>query len=211
MMDTLVAAAIHDAKNALTTLNARIDQVRRQTPSAALDEAHTAAMRVSAQLVELLTLYRAGNGSLRMAIADHYLDDFFAEVLNELGPAPEGTVLAADVAAAAAIGPWAFDAYQVKFVLLDALRNALRHARSRVQLTVAAEPGGGIRFVVADDGPGFPAETLAGIARPMNEQSSGLGLVFARLIATHHATPDGRRGRLELANENGARLSLVLP
>jgi hypothetical protein len=33
----------------------------------------------------------------------------------------------------------------------------------------------------------------------------------ARLIAEQHATPKGRRGRIELANDGGARFSLVLP
>ncbi|MBI4984871.1 MAG: hypothetical protein HZC24_05885 [Rhodocyclales bacterium] len=45
----------------------------------------------------------------------------------------------------------------------------------------------------------------------MSETSSGLGLSFARLIAARHATPAGRHGRVELANGEGARFSLILP
>lgn len=210
-MDPLVATAIHDAKNALNILNVRLDEARHQAPSPALEEARAVASRVSAQLVELLSLYRAHAGSLRLAVEDHYLDDFCADVLAELGPIPPGLTLSTDSSAATQIGSWAFDAYQVKFVVLDALRNALRHARTTVAFSLAAEPDGGIRFTVADDGPGYPAEILVGDSQAMKDGSSGLGLTFARVIASAHATPGGRHGRVELVNADGARLALILP
>jgi len=209
-MDSLVAAAIHDAKNALTALNTWLAEAQRQAPSPALGQAQAVAARISAQLVELLTLYRADQGRLRLAIEDHYLDDFLADVMAELGPPPAAIAVETDFAAAA-IGAWAFDAYQVKFALLDALRNALRHASGRVGFTLSAEPNGGIRFTVADDGAGFPETVLAGGAGAMTETSSGLGLSFARLIAERHVTPAGRHGRIELINEGGAHFVLVLP
>ncbi|HTY99442.1 MAG TPA: HAMP domain-containing sensor histidine kinase [Rhodocyclaceae bacterium] len=209
-MDSLVAAAIHDAKNALNALGAALDEAGREHPSPALERARAMAARISSQLVELLALHRHDQGILRLAVDDHDLADFLQDTLAEL-ERPEGIAVSCDDAQARRIGAWAFDAYQVKFVLLDALRNGLRHAGSNVRLAVAAEPGGGIRFTVADDGPGFPPEVLAGETSPMAAQSSGLGLVFARLIAEQHATPNGRRGRIELANDGGARFSLVLP
>lgn len=210
-MDALIAAAIHDAKNALNVLGARLTEAKRQCPSPALAEAQSVAGRISAQLVELLALYRANEGSLRLAVDDHLMEDFLAEVMADLArPADSPVALDCDLAAAE-IGAWAFDAYQVKFVLLDALRNALRHAAVRVRFSLALEPGGGIRFTVADDGPGYPDTVLAGGRAEMAEDSSGLGLTFARLIAQRHATPAGRHGRIELANEGGARFSLVLP
>lgn len=209
-MDALVAAAIHDAKNALNALNTWLGEAKRQAPSPALDEARRVADRVSGQLVELLALYRASEGTLRLAIEDHRLDDFLADTMAELAP-PGGIAIDTDFAAAADLDAWAFDAYQVKFVLLDALRNALRHATSRARFALAAEPGGGLRFTVRDDGPGFPPEVLAGDRREMSGESSGLGLVFARLIAERHATPNGRHGRIELANDGGARFDLILP
>lgn len=211
-MDSYVAAAIHDAKNALNVLNTWLGEARRDAPaSAALVQAQEVAGRVSAQLVELLTLYRAEQGTLRLAVEDHYIDDLLTDVMAELAAPPGAVPVATDFAAAADIGAWALDAYQVKFVLLDALRNALRFAASRVRFAVAAEPGGGVRFVVADDGPGFPDEVLAGGAHAMSGRSSGLGLSFARLIAERHTTPAGAHGRVELKNDGGAVFSLILP
>jgi signal transduction histidine kinase len=210
-MDSLVAAAIHDAKNALNALNAWLAEARRDCPAPALVQAQAVAGRVSAQLVELLALYRADQGSLRLAVEDHYVEDVCSDVMAELAAPPDAIAIDTDFSAAAGIGAWALDAYQVKFVLLDALRNAQRHAAGRVLFSIAAEPAGGIRFTVADDGPGFPAEVLGGETRSMSDTSSGLGLSFARLIAARHATPEGRHGRIELANAGGARFSLVLP
>lgn len=211
-MDSYVAAAIHDAKNALNVLNTWLGEAQHDCPSSpALARAQEVAGRVSAQLVELLTLYRAEHGTLRLAIEDHYVEDLLADVMVELSPPPGAAPVETDFAAAAAIGAWALDAYQVKFVLLDALRNALRFAAKRVRFAVAAEPAGGVRFTVADDGPGFPAEVLSGAPYAMNDRSSGLGLSFARLIAERHTTPAGTRGRVELKNDGGAVFSLVLP
>lgn len=211
-MNPLIAGAIHDAKNGLNLLNTWLEEARRAAPSAAIDEARAVAARISAQLVELLAIYRAGEDSLRLAVEDHDLLDFCREVTAEIILPPGNAVgIETDLAAATALGAWAFDAYQVKMVLQEALRNALRHGRQRVRFAVAAQAGGGLRFTVGDDGAGYPQEVLDGEPRTMDSGSSGIGLVFARLIAERHATPGGRHGRIELANEGGAVFALVLP
>jgi signal transduction histidine kinase len=208
----LIAGAIHDAKNGLSLLNSWLDEARRAAPSPAIEEARAVAARVSAQLVQLLALYRADDNSLRLAIEDHDLIDFCQEVTSEI-ILPPGSAARIESAteAAAALGAWAFDAYQVKLVLQEALRNALRHGRQRIRFALAAEPGFGLRFSVSDDGPGFPPEVLAGAALSMDAAGSGIGLVFSRLIAARHTTPQGRHGRVELSNDNGAVFALVLP
>lgn len=225
-MEILLAAAIHDAKNALNSLGVWLDKAQREcgVPSPALSQAKAVAANISGQLVELLALYRAGEGNLRMAVEDQRLEDFLADLLAELSASAtmedaDGTAapsIETDFTVAKRLEVWAFDAYLVKFVLLDALRNALRHARRKILFSLAAEPGGGICFSIADDGEGYPDSILRaeGTAK-MTPESSGLGLSFARVIAERHATPAGRHGRLELANDGlgarGARLSLILP
>jgi signal transduction histidine kinase len=225
-MEILLAAAIHDAKNALNALGVWLDKAQLECggQSAALNQAKAVTATISGQLVELLALYRAGEGNLRMAVEDQHLEDFLGDLMSELSATGnlEGADGAAvpsietDFAAAREIDAWAFDAYLVKFVLLDALRNASRHARQKIRFSIAAEPGGGIRFSIADDGAGYPESILrAESTAKMTAESSGLGLSFARVIAERHATPAGRHGRLELANDGlggaGARLSLILP
>ncbi|RTL54978.1 MAG: HAMP domain-containing histidine kinase [Rhodocyclaceae bacterium] len=208
-MDTLLATVIHDAKNGLATLGAWLEQARAQTPSPALEEACRQAQRINTQLVELLALHRGSEGTLRLAIADHDLADFVDDLKAEWLAPPQSTITVSWPADAGRIGAWAFDAYQVKLVLLDVLRNALRHARTTVALRLAVEPGGGIRFTVQDDGPGFPVAHSA----TMHDQGSGLGLSFARLIAREHRTPNGKHGDIEMKNapQGGALFSLILP
>ena len=138
--------------------------------------------------------------------------DFCQEVTTEVILPPGSRVrIESDTNAVAMLGTWAFDAYQIKLVLQEALRNALRHGKDRIRFAVAAQAGGGLRFTVSDDGPGFPQEVLDGESRAMDSASSGIGLIFARLIAERHATPDGHHGRVELTNDSGAVFALVLP
>jgi signal transduction histidine kinase len=219
-IDSLVAAAIHDAKNALLVLDTQLAEAMQRPAtgasrwvygSADFFAARATTRRIAAQLTELLTLYRAQGGQLRLAIDDHTLADFVDDLLTELGPLPNHLTLSVDRTMADHLGAWAFDAYLVKLALLDALRNAGRHAQRCVRLVIDQPAAGGIRFVVADDGPGFPAAVLDGDASPSGDASTGLGLVFARLIALRHTTPDGRHGHVELTNAAGAVLSFYLP
>lgn len=213
-MDTLVATAIHDAKNSLNLLNSWLDEAERLCPSPPLAQARSAAAHVAAQLTELLALYRETQGVLRLVIDDQNLADFIDDLRQEIAPevaARAPVRLEWQTEVADRLGVWAFDGWQVKLLLTDALRNALRHATSHVVFRLDVEPSGGLRFTVQDDGPGFPAALLAGTEAEPNAEGSGLGLRFARLIARRHATPDGRHGHLELTNDGGARLSLFLP
>ncbi len=234
-MDALVAAAIHDAKSTLSALGVWLSEAQREfaaqsaKPSQALARATAMADTLSRQMVELLALYRAGNGSLRLAVEDHHLRDFLADLMGELAasrsvtlPEEEGgetraaIAIHANIATTVTADIWAFDAYLVKFALLDALRNALRHGKRQVRFSLLPEPDGSIRFSIEDDGDGYPDAILRGEeTTEMRTSGSGLGLSFARLIAARHATTSGRHGRLELTNDGfdtgGAHFSLILP
>lgn len=232
-MDSLVATVIHDAKNSLNTLGVCLRQARRECAAQtsgpdlpALQQAEMLTERLTGQLVKLLALYRAGEGSLRMTIEDHRLDDFVADTLTEFRAMnPVHTAISVVTAVSDGLADvWAFDGYLVKFVLLDALRNALRHARHQIRLSVSHDDGGYLRLSIEDDGAGYPDSLLNAMqdnsintaVTSMSVQGSGLGLSFARLIAERHQTPGGRYGRLELTRKNingetGACFTLLLP
>lgn len=211
MIDDLVAAAIHDAKNALLALDVQLAAAECHPASADFRTARAQLGHIATDLAKLLALYRAQQGQLHLNIDDRDLPDFLDDTLAELGPLPAHITLQAERDSAAHIGAWAFDAYLVRLVLLDALRNALRHAATQITFAVERPDCGGIAFVVTDDGPGYPAAVLDGTAESSGDDSTGLGLSFAQLIATRHTTPDGRRGHVELANTPGACFRLTLP
>ncbi len=103
------------------------------------------------------------------------------------------------------------DPVALERVLTNLLDNALRHARSHVELQVS-----GRRADVIDDGPGFTPADLPHVFEPLFRGDrargsatggAGLGLAIARRLAR------ANDGEVEAANQldGGARVTLTLP
>ena len=209
-----VADASHELRTPLTTIqgNAGLlsrgpavsDEVRR---AAAADIAAETA-RMTRLVDRMLTLARADSG-LKLELAPVDLGQVVAEVCRqaqtvhperELVTVADGTTIAGDEDAIR----------QLIWILLD---NAMRHARSRVLVTLSSE-GDWARLTVADDGPGIAAEEREHVFerfyrsdRSRTGHGAGLGLSIARWIAEQH------RGRI-LAGEGprgGAAMYVDLP
>ncbi|WP_198653387.1 PAS domain-containing sensor histidine kinase [Actinocorallia populi] len=97
------------------------------------------------------------------------------------------------------------------------LANAERHARSRIEVSVAADDGQAVLEVI-DDGPGIPDADREEVftrffrrsdARTSDPSGSGLGLPIARQIAESHGGTLHSAHRADGAS--GARLILRLP
>ena len=106
--------------------------------------------------------------------------------------------------------------------LRNLIRNAIEHTRAPdglVRLEVTARPGGIVRFVVLDDGPGIDDDELEQVFerfhrtdddRSRKTGGAGLGLAIVRAIARAHggeARAVGAKGPYS----PGARLELELP
>jgi signal transduction histidine kinase len=99
-------------------------------------------------------------------------------------------------------------------MLRNLVDNAVRHARTRVDISVSADDRDGV-LTVEDDGPGIPpAErervfdrfTRLDADRSRDTGGAGLGLAIAREIAERHG------GTLQVADsDGGARLSARIP
>ena len=131
----------------------------------------------------------------------------------ELGPIPDAILTA--------------DADRLAQALRNLIRNAIEHTRAPeglVRLEVTARPGGIVRFVVLDDGPGIDDDELEQVFerfhrtdddRSRKTGGAGLGLAIVRAIARAHggdARAVGGPGRPGGPGPHpGARLELELP
>jgi len=98
------------------------------------------------------------------------------------------------------------DERRVAQVVRNLLDNAVRHARSAVNVAVRAE-GPYAAIVVDDDGPGVPNEirprVFDRLVRAGNSAGSGLGLAICRWVARAHGG--------DVSLESGARFVVRIP
>ncbi len=205
MNEMLIAAVVHDLKNAIASLTTSTGDIAQRAAGTDLEfdtcKLHATTMALSQRLVGFLTLYRSGQTGLVAQLRDNTPDDFLREVAAGLVLPPETVVV--KIAAAEESTPfWFFDDYLTRMALEAAVHNALRFAGSEVVLGCALR-NGFLVFSVADDGPGLGAE---------GEPSTGLGTALCEAIAAAH-TNGARSGKVVLRNrpEGGALFELWLP
>jgi signal transduction histidine kinase len=136
------------------------------------------------------------------------LVDLDAVVAEEAARLRSTTSTSLDTGAVAA-GPVRGDREDLRRLVRNLLDNAVRHATSRVVVSVAGRDGD-VELAVADDGPGIAADDRARVFerfvrldadRSRGNGGSGLGLAIARAVAERHG------GTIEVADAalNGAR------
>ena len=216
-----IADASHELRTPLTVIRGQLEVLAAQErPSAqevrrveALVQAEVA--RVSRLVDDLLLLAKSDHaerflrpGPIELAGYVEELWDgmtLLADRRFELGPLPEGTLIA--------------DRDRLAQALRNLIGNAINHTAPEegvVRLTVRAEHGGWVRFLVDDDGPGIPPAERERIfdrfhridaARDRASGGAGLGLAIVRAIAEAHG------GAVSAASSpaGGARLELLLP
>lgn len=209
-----VADASHELRTPLTTIQGNAGLLARG-PAVSDEVLRAAAADISAETARMtrlvdrmLTLARADSG-LALELTPVELGRVVVEVCRQAQTVhPERKV--ETVAAGATIAGDEDAIRQLIWILLD---NALRLARSRVLVTVAAE-GAWARLTVADDGPGIAVDERERVFerfyrsdRSRTGHGAGLGLSIARWIVEQH------RGRI-LAGEGelgGAAIWVDLP
>jgi two-component system OmpR family sensor kinase len=209
-----VADASHELRTPLTTIQgnagllargpAVTDEVRR----AAAADISAETSRMTRLVDRMLTLARADSG-LKLELAPLELGPVVLEVCRQAQTVhPERELVTVSNAATIAGDEDAIR--QLIWILLD---NALRHARSRVSVTLTRE-GEWARLMVADDGPGIAPEEREHVFerfyrsdRSRAGQGAGLGLSIARWIVDQH------RGRILASEgpEGGAAMFVDLP
>lgn len=197
----LAALTIHDVKNRLALVAARAEA----TGDA---EVLRGVLESAAALSRLLAWYKSEHGGLNLDVDARVPADLITELAAEIGHQTALTVRG-DAASAPQLA--FYDEALVRMVLLNALYNALRHARTGIELS-AREAGDWVVFAVRDDGPGYPEAVLREplAMQPITRHGTGIGLHLASRIAALHANA-GLAGRVELTNDGGAVFQLFLP
>jgi signal transduction histidine kinase len=216
-----VADASHELRTPLTVIAGQLEVLAAQDDPSPEEIRRTQRLvgaevaRTSRLVDDMLLLIRSEHRDFlrRTAIPlPEFVADLWAtttaghERRFALGPVPEATLGA--------------DPDRLAQALRNLIDNALAHTSGPdgyVGLSVEALAGGVARFVVADDGPGIPAQQRARIferfhrtddARDRVAGGSGLGLAIVQAIAVAHG---GRARAARPAAGRGARLELEIP
>lgn len=180
-------AVSHELRTPISRMRFGVEMLER-TSVAADRERYLQTMRSSldeleALVDESLTYSRLTGAARRLSPQTIYLKDWLAEIVDDVQQSAGDIQLLSDVRPANAVAH--LDSKLVARALKNIIRNALRHARTTVKVTLQQDQQS-TGFTVEDDGPGIPAEQRAAIFEPFyridnsrQRESGGHGLGLA--------------------------------
>jgi len=207
-----VADASHELRTPLTRMRTELevdDRHPEAADAAATRRSQLEEIAALQRLIEdLLVLARSDAGGTRRSETVD-LDDIVLEEVRA-----DGTSVRTDasrVSAAQVVG----DPEELRRVVRNLIENARRHAKTAVSVELG-EHDGHATLVVADDGPGIPADRRAEVferfarldeSRAGGAGRAGLGLAIVHDIVTRH----GGVVAVDEAPGGGARFVVTLP
>lgn len=218
----ILAASVHDMKNSLFLLLQAIENVAEEVespqPRRRLADIHYETQRLNTSLMQLLSLFRQQKDELPVTLEEHFLDELAEEleVSNQFYADHHNIDLVANVKTD---GSWFFDQNLILILLNDVIINALRYAKSKVQIDIGIdEINNELVVEIGDDGEGYPLSMLDASrtkaqVMELGSGRTGLGLYFAKLIAGAHQG-ENRQGSIFLSNDSilgGSLFTLRLP
>jgi two-component system, LuxR family, sensor kinase FixL len=197
-----------DACQAIAEHPGGLDAARARQLSEVLRKMVDEARRTGAVTRRLRDFFRSGASALQPTSVEELLRetlDAQQEYAHRLG-----VQLQPDFASS--LPSLRLDPIQIAVVLRNLLANAIESAApggtGRVVLHAVAAPGGGVRFEVADNGPGLAPDRLHALfeAAPSGKQGGlGVGLGICRSIVEAHG------GKLWIEGGPGGRFCFLLP
>lgn len=212
MQEYLSALVIHDIKNSLALLELELEQLNHHADlPVEARQAYRRCVELKGRLMSFLTLYKQEHGGIQADIREvevlRFLEDLIVTSQSvQMGGRKHGRELQVVVAESRIqIAPDIklkgianFDENLLDLALESALSNAVRYARSRVEIWFD-QSAQGLIFHVQDDGPGVGLDHgVAQRSKSENASSTGLGLALCQAVADAHG-----EGSVTLVNASG--------
>lgn len=224
-ISTVMAATVHDVKNALSLIDTQINDIlssdRELAPDSAqqLNRIRLETGRINNDLVHMLGLYRMHNDTFRPDFDDVLVEDVLNDAVSRHTEALKSLGIELGVHLTDPDLVWFMDPMLIEGVLANALTNSTRYTRDRLDFHIY-ERDGGLCIQLIDNGQGYPEKMMNFMGRE-DEQgdldfqsgSTGLGLFFCHQIAQLHTNGE-REGHIHLSNHpetGGAVFELWLP
>ena len=190
----LNAAFAHDLRNPVTVLKGSLKLLRKGTPDEqAIDRLESYTLRIEQYVEAMSSIQRMEQMPVRICeVTALTLRAELEETARLFAPALDIVFSVPDM------GTLRIDHGIFLNVAENLIGNAARFARTKVEITLAAEKN--ILFLsVIDDGPGFPAELIQSGPKPFgkleeNAEHFGMGLYSSSLLCRKHG------GNLRLEN-----------
>lgn len=196
----LMADVAHELRTPLSNIQGYLEAVRDGLVPAdkATFETISRQTALLSQLVEDLRLLAlAEAGALRLDIAPASIEDVLRDAVDSFRPRARAKNIALSIDVAGGTPPLDMDSSRITQVVVNLVDNALLHTPEGGTVTVTAEAvdGEAVRVVVADTGPGIPAEELPLVferfyrvdpSRSRETGGAGLGLTIARQLVMSH-------------------------
>lgn len=192
---TVLATIVHDIKNSLSLLNQSIESMAMdpEQPKKTRNELaklYYQSSRINGTLIQLLAIFRADQRTLSLNIEDSFISDLLQDQIDRYFWLAEQQEVELVIEADDDL-IWPCDKELVGFLLSDVIVNAIRYCRKKIKIN-ALRADNHLEIHINDDGEGFPDDILelAHLENPsnvmLNQNRSGLGLYFAKLIARAH-------------------------
>ncbi len=212
----LTHAVSHELRTPISRLRFRLELIDME------GQKNSRSERIAGMQKDLTELNNLVDEILTYAKLESEKPDLNIEVLSvskmieQLTNAIHGKDIDIDVQFSTHLERFVADSHYIQRLLFNLLGNALRHAKSKIMVSVWQQDQTVI-WLVEDDGEGIAAENFEHIFEPFaridasrNRQSGGygLGLAISRQIAQWH---QGSLNAIEPRQEKGACFQLILP